>query len=45
VPRQRYVLALEPLPNVDAIRNLRWILKPLVRQWGFKCVSIEEQKP
>jgi hypothetical protein len=43
--RQRYILVLEPLPHVDAIRQLRWLLKRLGRQWGFRCVSIEEQKP
>jgi hypothetical protein len=39
--REIFVLRLIPLPHVDAIRNLRWILKKLLRQHGFRCVSIK----
>jgi hypothetical protein len=31
----RYVLTLQPLPGVDAIRSLRWILKRVLRQHGM----------
>jgi len=41
--RTRYVLVLQPEPGVDAIRALRWVLKSLLRRWGLRCVSIEEQ--
>ena len=41
--RAHYVLVLEPLPHVDAIRNLRWVLKRLIRQFGFRCLSVEEK--
>jgi len=27
-------MTLEPLPHVDAIRSLRWILKTVLRQHG-----------
>ena len=35
-----YVLTLVPLPGVDAIRALRWILKGALRQHGMRCVDI-----
>ena len=37
---RRYVLTLVPLPGVDAIRALRWILKSALRQHGMRCVDI-----
>jgi hypothetical protein len=40
----RYVLTLQAQPGIDAIRALRWILKKLLRQYGFKCVDIREEK-
>jgi hypothetical protein len=40
--RPRYVLTLEPLPGVDAIRVLRWVLKRLLRDHGLRCISCEE---
>jgi hypothetical protein len=39
------VLTLQPLPGVDAIRSLRWVLKALLRQYGMRCVSVQEEKP
>jgi hypothetical protein len=39
------VLVLQPLPNVDPIWSLRWVLKGLLRQYGMKCVSVHEEKP
>jgi hypothetical protein len=38
------VLVLQPLPNVNAIRSLRWALKGLLRQLGLRCVSVHEEK-
>ena len=38
--RPRYVLTLVPLPGVNAIRALRWILKSVLRQHGMRCVDI-----
>jgi hypothetical protein len=38
-------MTLEPLPHVDAIRSLRWILKGLLRQHGMRCVNLREEKP
>jgi hypothetical protein len=37
------VLVLQPLPGVDAIRSLRWVLKTLLRQYGMRCISAEEK--
>lgn len=42
--RPRYQLTLTPLPGVDAIRALRWILKSVLRRHGMRCISIEEVK-
>ena len=41
----RFVLTLQPLPGVDAIRSLRWVLKGLLRQHGMRCVDLREEKP
>ena len=38
-------MTLEPLPRVDAIRSLRWILKTVLRQHGMRCVNLREEKP
>ena len=35
-------MTLEPLPPVDAIRSLRWVLKGLLRQHGMRCISVRE---
>jgi hypothetical protein len=36
------VLRLRPLPGRDAIRELRWVLKRLLRVHGFRCISVEQ---
>jgi hypothetical protein len=38
------VLTLVPLPGVDEIRALRWVLKRLLRQFGFRCTDIRKEK-
>jgi hypothetical protein len=38
-------MTLQPLPGVDGIRALRWVLKGLLRQHGMKCISVREEKP
>ena len=38
--RPKFVLVLEPLPNADPIRSLRWILKATLRQHGMCCVDL-----
>ena len=43
--RSRFVLTLQPLPGVDPIRSLRWVLKGLLRQHGMRCVNLREEKP
>lgn len=37
-------MTLQPLPGVDAIRSLRWILKAVLRQHGMRCVDLREEK-
>jgi hypothetical protein len=41
-PPPRFVLTLVALPGVDAIKALRWVLKQLLRQHGFRCISLHE---
>jgi len=42
--KRRFVLTLQPLPGVDAIRSLRWVLKGLLRQHGMRCIDLKEVK-
>jgi hypothetical protein len=35
-------MTLQPLPGVDPIRSLRWVLKGLLHQHGMKCVDLRE---
>ena len=37
-------MTLEPLPRVDAIRSLRWILKAVLRQHGMRCVNLRQEE-
>lgn len=39
-----YVLKLQALPGVDAIKALRQGLKYLLRRCGLKCVSVEQEE-
>jgi hypothetical protein len=34
----------QPLPGVDPIRALRWLLKKLRRRHGMRCVDLREEK-
>jgi hypothetical protein len=43
-PPPTYVLRLVPLPKTDPIRELRWVLKRLLRQHGFRCLSVSEER-
>jgi hypothetical protein len=40
----RFVLTLQPLPGVNTIRSLRWVLKGLLRQHGMRCVDLREER-
>jgi hypothetical protein len=42
--RPIYVIRLRPNPGVDAIRALRRALKILLRGFGMRCLSIDEEK-
>jgi hypothetical protein len=41
--RPVYVLRLTPLPGVDPVRALRWLLKGLLRQAGMRCLEAREE--
>jgi hypothetical protein len=32
-------MTLQPLPGIDGIRALRWVLTGLLRQHGMRCLS------
>jgi hypothetical protein len=36
-------MTLEPLPGVDGIRAMRWVIKGFLRQHGMRCVSVREE--
>jgi hypothetical protein len=38
-----YLLRLQVRPDVDDIRALRWLLKKLLRQNGFRCVTVRRE--
>ena len=38
-----FVLKLRSIRG-DGTRQLRWILKTLLRQYGFRCVSAHEER-
>jgi hypothetical protein len=38
--RARFVVTLEPLPNIDGIKALRFVLKNALRRHGMKCVDL-----
>jgi hypothetical protein len=42
-PRPVFVLRVQPLPRVDAVRALRQALKALSRQYGLRCLSVREE--
>jgi hypothetical protein len=43
--RPSYILEFRPLPNVDAIRSIRALLKLSLRRFGLKAVSVSERQP
>jgi hypothetical protein len=42
--RQGFVLTLVPEPGTDAIRELRWVLKGLLRRHHLRCVDLRAEK-
>jgi hypothetical protein len=42
--RPTYLIRLRPEPGVDAIHALRRALKILLRGFGMRCLSIDEEK-
>jgi hypothetical protein len=42
--RTVYVLTVRPPAGGDDVRALRWIIKRLLRPFGWRCVSIEARQ-
>jgi hypothetical protein len=38
-----FVLRLQLPPDGASARRLRWVLKRLLRSYGLRCLSIEEE--
>jgi hypothetical protein len=38
------LLTLQPIPGVDPIRSLRWVLTGLLRRHGMRCADIALRK-
>lgn len=43
-PRPVFVLRLKALPGTDAYRELRLVLKRLLRAHGFRCLTVREER-
>jgi hypothetical protein len=43
--RPTFVLRLRAAPGIDAVRNLRALLKIALRQLGLRCLEAYEEKP
>jgi len=39
----RLTLRVEGKPGAVGIRSLRWLLKNLLRQHGFRCLDVSQQ--
>jgi hypothetical protein len=44
IERPIYVLRIRAEPHAEQVRALRWLLKSMLRQCGWKCLSIDEEK-
>jgi hypothetical protein len=44
-PRPIFRLRLRPEPHIEPIRALRAALKRLLRDFGLRCVSVEQESP
>jgi hypothetical protein len=42
--RPVFVVRLQPLPDVETVKGLRWILKISLRQFGMRCLDIREER-
>jgi hypothetical protein len=48
IPRRRstaprYILELTPLPGVDGVKALRWVLKSALRKHGLRCTDLRAE--
>ena len=43
-PGATFVMTLRPLRDVNPVRSLRWVLKSLLRQYGMRCIDLQECK-
>jgi hypothetical protein len=44
-PRTVFVIRLEAAPGVDSIKELRALLKVLLRHFGLRCIAAREEWP
>jgi hypothetical protein len=42
--RPTFLLRLRPEPGIDPVRALRHVLKRLLRSYGMKCVTCEQEE-
>ena len=42
-PNPVYIVRLTPTPGTDGEKALRLVLKVLLRRFGLRCVSVEEE--
>jgi hypothetical protein len=42
--RPTYTLRVRPEPHVDPIKALRALLKAMLRTYGMKCISADEER-
>jgi hypothetical protein len=42
--RPIYLLRIQRIQPGNDERDLRWLLKKLLRQFGFRCVAIEKEQ-
>jgi hypothetical protein len=43
ITRPVFLLRLQPLKGVDAVRSLRLALKRLLRDYGLRCLSVQAE--
>jgi hypothetical protein len=43
-PRPVYVLHIQQVQSgTDSVRALRWLLKSMLRRFGFRCLSVSQE--
>jgi hypothetical protein len=44
-PRPHFTVTFTPMPGIDGVRALRWLLKRARRQYGLITVDAREEPP